>query len=278
MNKYHLYLLILLAVVLNSSCGQNVGSHKFFFIQITDPQLGFTEADGGFDAELANLEIAVDYINGKKPAFVVVTGDMVHDVHNQAQVAAYMEAMDRIDEDIPVYHVPGNHDMLPLSEETIRFYEETFGDDHFSFSCGGMRFVGINSNLIKENMEPRRSRQDTWLESELEKASDADGRMVFLHSPVFLKSFDEAEEYFNFSQADREKYWNLFTGYRVENVVAGHLHMNRDVTYDGVRMVTTGPVSVGLGDGVTGLAQWSVDDGVCSYEYITLDSIAEQKR
>ena len=50
----------------------------FFFIQLTDPQLGMFTDNKDFVQETANFEFAVAAVNRLKPAFVVITGDLVN--------------------------------------------------------------------------------------------------------------------------------------------------------------------------------------------------------
>ena len=79
------------------------------FIQISDPQIGFLE--NGVEESKALLERTVQMINKLSPDFVVVTGDMVNRPGDSLQLAVYFEAIDKIADKIPVYHVPGNHDI-----------------------------------------------------------------------------------------------------------------------------------------------------------------------
>ena len=59
----------------------------WFFIQLSDPQLGMFTDNRDFAQDAANFEFAVAAVNRLKPAFVVVTGDLVHKPGDAAQIA-----------------------------------------------------------------------------------------------------------------------------------------------------------------------------------------------
>src|ERR1043165_9970699 len=48
------------------------------FIQMSDPQFGMYSKDVNFTHETANFEFAIAAANRLKPAFVVVTGDLIN--------------------------------------------------------------------------------------------------------------------------------------------------------------------------------------------------------
>src|SRR3954469_17274972 len=83
----------------------------FFFIQISDPQMGMFANNADFVQDAANFEFVVATINRLKPAFVVVTGDLVNKWGDAAQIAEYKRISGKIDRAIPVYNVAGNHDV-----------------------------------------------------------------------------------------------------------------------------------------------------------------------
>jgi len=48
------------------------------FIQMSDPQFGMFTKDASFEHETVNFEFAIATANRLKPAFVVITGDLIH--------------------------------------------------------------------------------------------------------------------------------------------------------------------------------------------------------
>lgn len=47
------------------------------FIQMSDPQFGMFTKDASFEHETVNFEFAIATANRLKPAFVVITGDLI---------------------------------------------------------------------------------------------------------------------------------------------------------------------------------------------------------
>jgi len=86
-------------------------SPRSFFIQLADPQFGAFTQDKDFVQETANYEFAVANINRIKPAFVIVCGDLINKTGDPVQTAEYHRVTAMIDKSIPVYAVPGNHDV-----------------------------------------------------------------------------------------------------------------------------------------------------------------------
>lgn len=227
-------------------------SEPFFFIQISDPQLGFREKEGFAEGERL-LAQTVKTINALRPAFVVVTGDMVNASGNAEQYAAYRRLIGRVRKDIPVFHLPGNHDLGHYTPAHKQAYLDRYGYDRFAFRYGDCAFVGIDSCPIKDGCAEAEAEQYAWLEQRLSEAQDARLRFVFLHCPVVLHERHEAETYSNFPEAMRVRYIDLFARYGVAAVLAGHLHDTAGCVVDGIEMVTCGPSGKPLGKGFSGL-------------------------
>lgn len=49
------------------------------FIQMSDPQFGMFTKNASFEHETVKLEFAIANANRLKPAFVVITGDLIND-------------------------------------------------------------------------------------------------------------------------------------------------------------------------------------------------------
>src|SRR5258708_2358804 len=86
-------------------------AEPFFFIQLSDPQMGMFSNNADFAQDAANFEFAVVAINRLRPAFVVITGDLVNKAGDPAQIAEYRRIAAKIDASIPVHHLAGNHDV-----------------------------------------------------------------------------------------------------------------------------------------------------------------------
>lgn len=247
----------------------------WFFVQISDPQLGFYPDK--IEKEIQNFEAAVERINKVKPDFVVITGDLVHNERDKFQLSEYKRIVSLIDVKIPVYQIPGNHDVTnePKNDD-IEFYKNEYRmDDKFSFVHKGHRFIGINSNLIKSHTPTLESEQWKWLNNELKKSKKADGVVIFSHHPFFTHDINEPVAYFNVDTLARKQYFDLFKSHNVQAVFAGHHHQNGYATYDGIEMVTTSAIGEPLGKDPVGLRLIRVEKKQLKHQYFALDSIPD---
>ena len=258
------------------SHGIAADSAPFFFLQLSDPQFGFIDNNKSISAETEAMNKAVTAINQLKPPFVVITGDFVNNSKSKEQIAAYKSMIAQIDSSVKVYMIPGNHDIGKGSRASIDNYKKNYGETHFSFRYGDCAFIGIDSNIIKEEDKEREEVQFKWLEQELQKTKDARFKFVFTHCSVFLKRMDEPVNYSNFSLPMREKYVRLFQKYGVNAIFAGHLHNNAYGKVGNMEMITIGPVGKVLGTGYQGMNLVKVYPDRFISEFIALNQLPKE--
>ena len=258
------------------SHGIAADSAPFFFLQLSDPQFGFMDNNKSISAETEAMNKAVTAINQLKPPFVVITGDFVNNSKSKEQIAAYKSMIAQIDSSVKVYMIPGNHDIGKVSRSSIDNYKKNYGETHFSFRYGDCAFIGIDSNIIKEEDKEREEVQFKWLEQELQKTKDARFKFVFTHCSVFLKQMDEPVNYSNFSLPMREKYVRLFQKYGVNAIFAGHLHNNAYGKVGNMEMITIGPVGKVLGTGYQGMNLVKVYPDRFISEFIALNQFPKE--
>lgn len=258
------------------SHGIAADSAPFFFLQLSDPQFGFIDNNKSISAETEAMNKAVTAINQLKPPFVVITGDFVNNSKSKEQIAAYKSMIAQIDSSVKVYMIPGNHDIGKVSRASIDNYKKNYGEPHFSFRYGDCAFIGIDSNIIKEEDKEREEVQFKWLEQELQKTKDARFKFVFTHCSVFLKRMDEPVNYSNFSLPMREKYVRLFQKYGVNAIFAGHLHNNAYGKVGNMEMITIGPVGKVLGTGYQGMNLVKVYPDRFISEFIALNQFPKE--
>jgi 3',5'-cyclic AMP phosphodiesterase CpdA len=268
-----------LALLLTACGGETMARHDpFFFIQLSDPQFGLYTANSGFLQETANLEMAVATANRLRPAFVIVTGDMVNQTGNQEQIAEYMRVISKLDDDIPVHHVPGNHDIgNEPTGQTIAAYRKRFGTCHYTFRHGDFVGIVLNSSLIASpnGASELYDEQERWLRKELERARRDGARhvVVFQHHPWYVDRINEPDGYSNIPRARRARYLALFQEFGVRTLVAGHNHsysIARDTTF---HMVSSGSVGKPFGDGRSGLAVVSVTGAGIDHRFYDFGSL-----
>ncbi len=95
-----------------------------------------------------------------KPAFVLITGDLVHDALRvkEEEARKYYEMFQRETKDwpAPLYTVPGNHEIFGIERHLSlvhpqhplygkKMYRHYQGPNYYSFNYGGIHFVGLDS-------------------------------------------------------------------------------------------------------------------------------------
>ena len=254
------------------------GAEPFFFIQLTDPQFGMFTENANFTQETVNFEFAAATVNRLKPAFVIITGDLVHKPGDSEQIAEYRRIAGKIDPSIPVYDVAGNHDVENVpTPESIAAYTNRFGPDHYTFRHGGFVGIVLNSSLIHSPQKAMKQleAQERWLEVELEKARAEKPRhiVVFQHHPWCLASANEKDEYFNIPLERRTRYFALFHKYGVNYAFCGHYHRNALARDGALEIITTGPVGKPLGKDESGIRVAIVRDDRIEHRYYQFGEI-----
>lgn len=174
-------------------------------------------------------------LNQRQIDFVVHLGDLVHpvpdavDLYGQAAEAYRQIASDL---DVPIYTVPGNHDIGdtpikgapagPTTKPMIDVWTKEFGAQMQAFTKGDIRYILLNAQLINSGL-PDEQIQRVWLEKELAAANG--GRiMLMLHHPVYLCYPDEPDHYDNTNPPGRKWLLDLVKNYKIEAMFCGHAH------------------------------------------------------
>ena len=259
--------------------GDAQSTPPFFFLQFSDPQFGMFTKDKDFRQETINFEMAIATANRLRPAFVVITGDLVNKEGNAAQIAEFKRIAAKLSRSIPLYNVPGNHDVAnEPTPQTVAAYVKAIGPDHYSFRSGSLAGLVLNSTVIHTPAKSAKllERQTEWARTELAKlkASGARHLVVFQHHPWFLKDADEADQYFNIPLERRRAYLELFQQAGVRTLVSGHYHRNALAKVGDVEMITTGPVGMPLGDGSqSGIRVFIVRDSGLTHRFYSLGEV-----
>ncbi|MEO8482583.1 MAG: metallophosphoesterase [Acidobacteriota bacterium] len=250
-----------------------VAAPAYFFIQISDPQFGMFTADEDVAQEIANFSFAIANINRLKPAFVVITGDLVNKAGDAAQMAAYARLRKTIAKDIPVYEMPGNHDVENTpTPETVAAYRRAHGRDYYTFTYSNLLGIVLDSTLIHtpDKASADAGIQRVWLEGELKRAKASGARhiVVFQHHPWFLEKADEPDQYFNIPLVRRTPLLQLFHETGVTMLVSGHYHRNAVARDGDIEAITTGPVGMPLGGAKSGMRIFLVTSTGITHRYV----------
>lgn len=275
-----LLIIITLALCLGITANATKKDNGFMFIQIADPQMGFSTNNGDLTIDIDHFRRAVEHVNRLKPAFVVISGDMVNKDHDIKQIRAFWQVAREISPDIPVYLLPGNHDLAPGTESDVKSYRKLFGKDYYSFYYKNSAFIVLNSCLIHypEADAEMRQAQRKWLEEELKAAKERNSNHVFVltHHPWFIKTTDEPDIYENIPQSERKGYLTLMERYGVEFAVAGHYHKEAFARTGGLSMIITSAVGRPLGEDAAGFRIFKVYKDRVEHKYYTLDAVPEK--
>ncbi|NLX53858.1 MAG: hypothetical protein GXY58_01950 [Planctomycetaceae bacterium] len=279
--RLHPVYCLIVACLLALVPAQVEADEPLFFIQLTDPQFGMFTNDRDFRQETANFEFAIATANRLKPSFVVVTGDLTNKMGDAAQIDEYLRIIALLDRSIPLYHVPGNHDIgNEPTPETIAAYTARYGRDHFAFRCGPVLGLALNSCLLKSphSAPQQAAQQEVWLRAELEQArrDKVPHVIVFQHHPWFATDIDEADTYNSLPLQDRRRFLDLLAEHAVTHVFAGHYHANATARYGALELVTTGAIGRPLGDDVSGMRIVIVRDTGIEHRYYHLGEIPNQ--
>ncbi|AQT69815.1 Calcineurin-like phosphoesterase [Anaerohalosphaera lusitana] len=212
------------------------------FIVAADPQL--------FRGDKSDLVEAIQLINRLEPDFVVMCGDLVETPSNMEQIRAYKDAVTELSGDIPLYNLPGNHDLgRPVGSNNISTYQQHFGELWFDFEYGDGLFIGLCSDILADADAPMHGEHKKWLWDILDspEAKKAENIFVFMHHPLYLNSPDEPGAYSNMPVGIRKELLEFFVQNGVQAVFSGHFHDNRINSYQGVDLITTNSITAPLG-------------------------------
>jgi len=260
----------------------------FFFVQGADTQFGMIEsfndpANSSWDEEIRLTRASIAKINQMrpKPKFFVICGDLCDALPDKkelrkAQEDDFRKVLSELDPDIPLVCVCGNHDIGNTpTVESIKAYQSSFGDDHFSFWAGGVFFIVINSQFYFDSSQvPELAREhDEWLEAQLKAgASSKHGPVIFQHIPWFLESPDNTTyDYFSIAHSTRMPMLEKLYKAGVRHVFAGHYHRNLLSNYKDMEMVVTSAIGGQLGNDKSGFRVVSVNEANITHKYYTIE-------
>ena len=247
------------------------GSKKepFTFVQIADPQLGFCDKGQDWRWTVDNLKVTVARVNELKPAFVIVTGDLIHNHKSAEQARAYRENIALIDASIPVFHIPGNHDIPKYGAAALAQYLDAFSIS-FLGSAFIVRFsIAIVSYSLRAAADARA--QLEWFGKQLERYRKCNHIFVFTHHPLVLSPDSRVTHKSAYDEPFRTEYAALMKRYGVRAVFAGHTHITGLTEVAGIPMIIAGASSYPLYGASTGINVVDVTPTGFSSEFVAND-------
>lgn len=151
---------------------------------------------------LPRLERLRAIVDARRPAFVLISGDLVRDALRvgEAEARGYYDLFVReiAKISVPVWTVPGNHEIFGIERHLSlvspkhplygkAMYRELLGPDYFSFNAGGIHFVGLNTVDIEDLWYYGHvdDEQLAWLERDLAFVPRGATVVTFNHIPLF---------------------------------------------------------------------------------------------
>ncbi|XP_055789176.1 serine/threonine-protein phosphatase CPPED1-like isoform X2 [Salvelinus fontinalis] len=251
------------------------------------------DCDGGGDEwtdEVQLTQQAVEAVNklSPRPKFMVLCGDLVHAMpstqYREGQERDLKVALRGTDPSIPLVFVSGNHDLGNTpTPETVAQFCNAWGDDYFSFWVGGVLCLVLNSQLFFDASAcpDLRDAQEAWLEGQLQRASQGPGVtpkhvLVFQHIPLYLKTPDEEDDYFNLQTATRQSLLGRFKRAGVKAVFSGHYHRNAGGLHNGLDMVVSSAIGCQLGEDTHGVRVVVVTADQVIHRYHSLEQLSRR--
>jgi hypothetical protein len=166
---------------------------SFAFVHASDTHIAPASAD-----RTRRLRSLVDSL---RPAFVLIAGDLVRDALrvSEAEATSYY---DLFTEELgqfatPAWTVPGNHEIFGVEQRLSRveathplfgrkMYHRYLGPDYYSFTYGGVHFVGLNTIDVSDQSYFGHvdSLQLAWLERDLARIPAEMPVVTFNHIPM----------------------------------------------------------------------------------------------
>ena len=180
-----------------------VAPRTFTFVHASDTHIAPTSVD-----RTRRLRALVDSL---APAFLLITGDLVRDALRvgEAEATSYYELFARETGAFrtPLWTVPGNHENFGIERNQSHaspthplygrgMYHRYLGPDYYSFTHGGVHFVGLNTVDIDDMWYYGHvdSLQLAWLERDL-AAVPADMPVVTFDHIPFATSLEDLGGY-----------------------------------------------------------------------------------
>jgi Icc protein len=144
--------------------------------------------------------------------FIISVGDVVP-YGEEAHFIKYKKLISELG--LPLHQTIGNHDAVGGGRKT---YQKYFGPLYYTFDYEGDRFIVLD-NSLKGSFD---NVQFSWLKRQLAKPG-ARHKFVVMHKPVFDPS-ELYQSHVMSSRAVTEELIRLFARYKVDYVLAGHIH------------------------------------------------------
>lgn len=224
-------------------------SGNFKFAHISDLHVGDPRgATINFKEKIGSRAIkkCIEEINLIKPDFVIITGDLVFGARYEEEYEKLYEILQEFD--VPTYICPGNHDGYVNKQDGFELWSRYFGFKNYSFNYGKAHFIMINSydwdkkDRIAFSFLPLNwggcidDGQIEWIEEEMKKGNYSIKFICLHHNPLWDT---ENNSLLGKGYYGREKILEIIKNYRVNFVLAGHIHADDITFFENTTFITT---------------------------------------
>lgn len=202
-------------------------------LHLTDPHL-FADRSGELrgSATHASLSSVLDHFrdSGWPADIALVTGDLIHDDSAEAY-GHFTQLLSTLD--LPVYCLPGNHDVRDLMQDALSAaafrYCATFVSGDWAIVSLDSCVTGKAGGLVAAGELDR-------LDDEIDASGAANIMVCLHHPPVLMKSrwLDSVG-----LENRQELLRRVAVSGKVRLVVFGHVHQPYDAEHDGIRIIGT---------------------------------------
>jgi hypothetical protein len=222
----------------------------FAFISMADTR-GKSDHSDVVSPPQAFLNI-VQLACGQNASFAIHAGDLFFgNTPDLTQMRllydSFKRATDQLAKNTPLLISPGNHEMYPLNPQyptpgfdPLQLFNEQFAQPQvlqgfegavYSWDWGNSHFASVDTCHFQAGQPSTgfyfiSDDQLAWLESDLQEAQARHVRHIFVfgHSHAWAKSDWNLGYLGSVNPAQRDKFWNLLTRYKVDAYICGHHH------------------------------------------------------
>ena len=257
--------------------GKDKDKGEIRVVQISDLHIGLNPHPEGYE----HTQQAIQMINRMRPDLVLVTGDL-----SENKPEAREQAEDLLKSlKVPYKTIPGNHD---VHDDDISAYRAAFGQDFYSFEMKGIRFIGLDSQLMGNfddfgaSQTPRnggKAAEDSekmfrWLEG-LKDDKDKP-TIVFQHVPITRENAPDNKPYWGISDPYLSREIKQLKRLHVKHMIAGHWHNPQTVEKEGITIHVAPAVNYGIKTDQVGFMLYTIDrSGNVKAEVVPLSASAE---
>jgi Icc-related predicted phosphoesterase len=160
-----------------------------------------------------SLEKITDKLSKDGNEFAVFCGDIAEQRSFNGFAHLSQELAEKLT--IPLYAIPGNHDMD--KDGGLKLFHQFFGQERYYFSYGDTLFIGLNTSDSIFTQDDQK-----WLASVLREERQRFRRcVIYCHVPP--ADLHVGKQYHLHTQ-DAERFYDAIKNYPVNLIVSGHIH------------------------------------------------------